>query len=470
MAQGDGLLKNTEMRPRPKHALWWRGVTIWHFHLSSTNMSRVLLTTLGSLGDLHPLIAIGLELRQRGHTVWFCVGASFRTKIELLGFEFQPLRPDIKPENPAMAQVVKEIMDPIKGVERLLRGFLFPELRATYDDLMRAMASNGGADLFLSGELVYAAPLVAEKTGVRWASYTPAPFSFFSAYDPPVVPTCPKLALFLRAFGPHVNRLMLSLLKLITRAWSEPVRRLRTELGLKPGQDAIFEDRHSPELVLAIFSPTLADPQPDWPPNTVITGFPFYDGAAQGGSLAPALANFLAAGEPPIVFTLGSTAVLDPGPFYQASAEAARLLKRRAVLLVGLNPPPAPLPEDVVAFGYVRFSEIFARAAAIVHPGGIGTTGQALRAGCPMLVMPYSYDQPDNGARMVRLGVGHTISRKHYSAERAARELRKLLTDSKYGLAAAKISGRIQKEQGASVACDALERLLNTGDGEQRRP
>ena len=433
-------------------------------------MSRVLLTTLGSLGDLHPLMAIGLELRQRGHSVWFCASASYRPKIESLGFGFHPLRPDITPENPAMAHVVREIFDPNKGVDRLLRGYLFPELRATYDDLMRAIGGNGGADLFVSGELVYAAPLVAEKTGVRWASYTTSPFAFFSAYDPPVLPPFPKLALLLRSLGPTVNQLSIGLVKLITRTWSEPVRRLRTELGLRPGKDPIYQDRHSPQLVLAIFSPELADPQPDWPSNTVVTGFPFYDGAIQESSLPRDLVRFLAAGGPPIVFTLGSSAVLDPGKFYQECAEAACLLNRRAVLLVEQNPPPAPLPEDVVAFGYVRFSEIFARAVAVVHQGGIGTTGQALRAGQLMLVMPYSFDQPDNGARMVRLGVGRTIARKRYSAKRAARELEKLLTDSKYGLAAAKISQRIQGERGAEAACNALERLLVTGNGAQRRP
>jgi len=285
-----------------------------------------------------------------------------------------------------------------------------------------------------------------------------------------VLPPFPKLALLLRSLGPTVNQLSIGLVKLITRTWSEPVRRLRTELGLRPGKDPIYQDRHSPQLVLAIFSPELADPQPDWPSNTVVTGFPFYDGAIQESSLPQDLVRFLAAGGPPIVFTLGSSAVLDPGKFYQESAEAACLLKRRAVLLVGQNPAPAPLPEDVVAFGYVRFSEIFARAAAVVHQGGIGTTGQALRAGHPMLVMPYSYDQPDNGARMVRLGVGRTIARKRYSAKRAARELQKLLTDSKYGIAAAKISQRIQGERGAEVACNALERLLITGNGAQRRP
>ena len=204
----------------------------------------------------------------------------------------------------------------------------------------------------------------------------------------------------------------------------------------------------------------LAQAQPDWPSSAVVTGFLFYDGGTEGKPLPRELEIFLAAGEPPIVFTLGSAAVLDPGNFYQESAEAARLLKRRAVLLVGQNIPPAPLPENVVAFDYVPFSELFAKAAAIVHQGGIGTTGQALRAGRPMLVMPYNFDQPDNAARLTRVSVGRTISRKRYSAESAARELTELLNGPRYARNSAEVAQRIRREQGAVAAAYALERLL----------
>src|SRR5262249_58728475 len=120
-------------------------------------------------------------------------------------------------------------------------------------------------------------------------------------------------------------------------------------------------------LVLALFSSVLARPQPDWPPKTVVTGFPFYDGAPQESPLPPELKQFLATGDRPIVFTLGSSAVLDPGNFYHESAQAAHLLNRRAVLLLGQNPPPPNVPENVVAFGYVRFSELFEEAAAVAH-------------------------------------------------------------------------------------------------------
>lgn len=423
-------------------------------------MSRIVFTTVGSLGDLHPLIAMGRKLGERGHSVMFATSTCHKARITSLGFEFQVLRPDILPDTPILTQWMKEVMDAKRGPERLLRGFLFPQLRATYDDLMQAMASGGGADLLVSGEGVYAARLIAEKTAVPWASCVAAPFSFFSAYDPPVLPLCPGFSRFLHRLGLSTNQAAIGMVKLCTRGWTKPIRQLRAELKLPPpGQDPIYEGRLSSQLVLATFSSALAHAQPDWPSHTVITGFPFYDG---GGERTPQeLERFLAAGDAPIVFTLGSAVVFDPGNFYRESVRAAGLLGRRAILLVGQNSPPAALPDHIAAFDYIPFSEIFPRAAAVVHQGGIGTTAQALRAGRPMLVMPHSYDQPDNATRMVGLGVARTLSRRDYSGKRAARELKHLLTDASYERRAAEIGRQVAGEDGATKAADALEKLLN---------
>jgi UDP:flavonoid glycosyltransferase YjiC (YdhE family) len=426
-------------------------------------VSRILLATIGSLGDLHPLIAIAMELRRRGHTVRFATSETYRPKLESLGFGFDSMRPDATPENPAMAQMVKEIMDPVKGTERLIKGLIMPRLQETCADLVRAVTGPSAIDLLVSGELVYPAPLIAEKFGVRWASCTTAPMSFFSAYDPAILPPVPRLSALLRALGPGVNKAAIHVIKMATRSWSEPVLRLRAELGLPVGRSAIYEGKFSPNLVLAIFSSALAVPQPDWPPNTVVTGFPFYDGECTPEPESQPLADFLNSGDPPIIFTLGSSAVLDPGNFYQESAEAARLLNRRALLLVGRNPHPSRLPEGVIAHGYARYSEVFPRAKAVVHQGGVGTTGQALRAGCPMLVMPYNFDQQDNAARIARLEVGKVISRKNYSAKLAARSLSELIENPQYARNAEEISRAVQKERGAETACDALERLIEKG-------
>jgi rhamnosyltransferase subunit B len=101
----------------------------------------------------------------------------------------------------------------------------------------------------------------------------------------------------------------------------------------------------------------------------------------------PALKKFLEVGDPPIVFTLGSAAVMDAGNFYQESIQAAKQLNRRAVLLIGKNLPPENLSADVIAVNYAPYSQIFPHACAIAHQGGIGTTAQALRAARPTLIM-----------------------------------------------------------------------------------
>ena len=98
-----------------------------------------------------------------------------------------------------------------------------------------------------------------------------------------------------------------------------------------------------------------------------------------------------------------------------------------------------------------------------MHQAGIGTTAQALRAGKPMLIVPFSHDQPDNGARMVRLGVAKVIGRRQYSAATAAEALRGLLDDPAYRERGAAAAGQIHRENGAGAAATVIERLLHGG-------
>jgi UDP:flavonoid glycosyltransferase YjiC (YdhE family) len=207
----------------------------------------------------------------------------------------------------------------------------------------------------------------------------------------------------------------------------------------------------------------MAEPQPDWPPNTIITGFTFYDAKGEGTRrLPPELKAFIDRGEPPVVFTLGSAEVYAPGCFFTESVKAAEMLKLRAVLLVGdSGPPPVNLPEHIVAAGYAPFSELFSHASVIVHQGGIGTAAQALRSGRPSLVTPRIFDQVDNAARLVRLGTSRTIGRKAYAAKRIAVELKRLTRVDRYQIRAAEAAHRVQEEDGVGTACDAIEQLLH---------
>ncbi|MBW3540632.1 MAG: glycosyltransferase, partial [Planctomycetes bacterium] len=104
-----------------------------------------------------------------------------------------------------------------------------------------------------------------------------------------------------------------------------------------------------------------------------------------------------------------------------------------------------------MAIDYAPYGQVFPRAAAVVHHGGVGTTALAMRCGCPMLVVPFAWDQWDNAHRAVRLGIARTIERRHYTPARAAGELRKLLNDPAYSQRAQQVAARMQYENGVET-------------------
>ncbi len=421
---------------------------------------RIVLSNIGTFGDINPLVAIALELKRRGHVPVMAIPEVYRSKIEPLGLEFHPIRPDIDPTNTLLVEMIYDVN---KGTETGLRKFLFPVLRQTYDDLLAAATQPARADLLLLGELNYAGPLVAEVTGIPWASYVLAPLSFFSAFDPPVLPMYPRLARADRII-PGMGRIIQKLARFVSRKWPEPIYALRRELGLPRGRNPLFDAKHSPHLVLALFSRMLGVEQRDWPANTLITGFCFYDADGGNSALPEELEQFLGAGEPPVVFTLGSAAVLAAGRFYEYSARAAMRMGIRAVLLIGAderNRPPMPLPDSICVTPYAPYSALFPRVSMVVHQGGVGTTAQCLRAGKPMLIMPYSHDQPDNARRMRRLEVAKSIQRGNYTPLRVARKLRALLGEQRFFRHASSVAQQLEREDGVGTACDALEGLYH---------
>jgi len=424
---------------------------------------RVVITTFGSLGDLNPYLGLALGLKARGHDPVIATAEFYRRLVEAEGVGFRPVRPDRDPHD---TEEVRRIMNPIMNPRRtpgyLMKKLLFPRLQESYEDLSEA---TRGADVLLTHPLTFAGPLVAEKVNIPWVSTVLAPISFFSAHEFPALPVFTRTALVLRRLGPGAGRALVGLAKRATRHWPEPVRRLRTEIGLSPGKHPIHEGQFSHELVLAMFSRVLAEPRPDWPPNTRITGHVFYDGPSRD-ELSPDLERFLASGPAPVVFTL-STSVVGKGPaaasFYRESLKAARILKLRSVFLVGNDPKsrlPVPLPKGVAAVDRAPFSKLFPRAAAVVHQGGIGTVGQALRAGRPQLLVPFAFDQPDNAQRIQRLGGAEVLYPRQYTAPRAARRLGDLLGESEYIRRAGEVAGLVRSEDGVGDACAAIEELF----------
>jgi rhamnosyltransferase subunit B len=299
--------------------------------------------------------------------------------------------------------------------------------------------------------------LLAEKRRLRWASTVLAPLSLFSAIDPPVFAAAPWLD-FVRRLGVAPYRLVFQIARGMMRKWELPLRTLRAELGLPPTRRiAQIEGQYAPGLNLALFSRVLAQPQADWPPNTVICGFAHYDGQPPEGATQAALEAFLAAGPPPVVFALGSSAVMVAEDFWQHAIETGRRLDRRAILLTGKPPEElGTLPPGVAAFQYLPYSSVFPHAAAIVHSGGIGTLAQALASARSQLIVPVAFDQPDNARRAIRLGVGRTVPFRRASADTMTRELAVLLETPAYAERAAAVGSAVQAEDGTTNACDLL--------------
>ena len=422
---------------------------------------RIVLSTFGSFGDVHPYVAIALELKARGHHPVIATSEVYREKMNAVGIDFHPVRPVMpsydQPE--VLADLIGRVMNPKTGGE-VVAEMVVPHLRDIYEDLD---AATEGADLLLTHPLPLVGPIIAQKKRLTWVSSILAPASFLSVYDPIVPPQWPSLYHAMR-LSPWIGRGVMTLAKAKLDKIMQPVYELRRELGMPRGEQPILNGQHSPTKVLALFSKMLAKPQPDWPPNSVVTGFPFYDRRDFFGEtkMPNGLIEFLASGTAPIVFTLGSSAYWVARDFYHDSIEAARILGRRALLLIGhaRNMPPSPLPEGVAAFEYAPYSEVLPRACAIVHQGGVGTTGQGMQSGKPVLIVPHAHDQFDNAARVERLGCGRILPRPRYNAKSAIREIGLLLENQSYSDAAARVGNVVRDEDGARVAADEIEKVL----------
>src|SRR6516164_8524835 len=178
---------------------------------------RIVLTTFGSLGDLHPYIAVALGLQARGHEAVVATSGYYRQKIEALGLGFRAVRPD-HPDSEADSELMRRIMDRRTGSEFVIRELMMSVLRESYED---TLAAAEGADLLVAHMLTFTTRLVAEKKGIPWASIVLQPLGLLSAHDPPVFPQIPFLAK-LRFLGPAFHRFCFRCGKSSIRSWFEP--------------------------------------------------------------------------------------------------------------------------------------------------------------------------------------------------------------------------------------------------------
>jgi rhamnosyltransferase subunit B len=413
-----------------------------------------LFIPVGSHGDVHPLVGLAVAMKARGHRVVVCCNGFFRGLIERNGLEFV----EFGTEAQYLAITSRpELWDARQG-SRLVLELLVDQLRPVYGYLLQRWHQEKFT--LVASPLCTAARLLHETHAVPLISTHLQPVVMRSVYD------IPRLPLPMPAWAPHWwTRAMFWL---IDAVGVDPVlcpslNAFRQELGLQPVRRVMNGWWNSPQRVIGLWPAWFAQPQRDWPAQAYLAGFPLYD-EHEIGTMPPALAGFLAAGSPPIAFTPGS-AMRQGRAFFEAAIGACEKLGRRGVLLTRFAEHlPAELPANILHVPFVPFSALLPHCAALVHHGGIGTLAQGFAAGLPQLVMPMAHDQPDNLARLRRLGAGDGLLPAQFKAPAVAAKLQALLGNAQVLARCKELQASINKVRSVTVACELLEAELATSE------
>jgi rhamnosyltransferase subunit B len=418
-------------------------------------VSRILVTTFGTAGDLNPFVALALGLMARGHGVEFAVEDNFRSTLIDTGFDkVHRLSGGIDPTSVASERQLYGSSLPFRSVQAMISRYIVPTLMERVEDLRIAAV---GLDLIIAPPEQFAASIVSELTGIPWVSVRLSPVSVPSAHVNPhpwPVRLPDPLQQVVNVLQWRVGTAALRLMA------DRPINAIRARYGLPPRRNQLTTGNLSHDLAAIAVSPAFVPVQPDWPAQLGVTGFCFWD-TPTAWTPSPELTSFLDGSRPVVTVSTGSISpqsgtVFDR--FYNVSIEAVRRAGARA-LVVGA--PAASLPDslsdDVLALPFAPFSTIYPHCAAVI----IGTTAQGLRAGVPALVVPWGFDQFFTAAQVVHIGTGRWLSRRRYTARRAATALGTLLqTDSMYCRRAGAVAARIAEEDGVANLCGEIDDLL----------
>ena len=382
---------------------------------------RWLLTSWGSRGDLHPFLALGRGLVARGHEVSLVGHPEWEAETRAVGLRFvatdEPSRHDLLQNHP---EIFSRKWGGLASLRALVQHAIAPGFAPTLNALRAEAPAH---DAIVAHHFVFPAPIAAELAGKPWATVSLAPGVVPSDFTRPGTHFGRTSTGFLARKS---NRLVWTAGRVAAGAAIDPlVNQLRAQHGLAPVRDAMF-GAHSERLNLQLYSEQFAPRPPDWSAEKRYGGFCFHD--PPDAALPPELEQFLAAGERPVLFTLGSAAVQVPGNFYEIAAEALATLGLRGLLLIGPEENrPSRLPQGVLAFPYAPYGLLMPRMRAVVHQAGIGTLSQALRAGLPSVAFPFAFDQPNNARRLEELGVAEILLPRQRTASKLVEALRRLL-------------------------------------------
>jgi UDP:flavonoid glycosyltransferase YjiC (YdhE family) len=410
---------------------------------------QVILAPVGTTGDVLPFVAIGLRLRQRGHSVVVAASGGYRSMLHAAGLE---LIETLDSKADAAALDHPNFWRPTRGLRRFAERLILPSARPQ----IAAIESRfeRGSTVIVGSTFAFGARIASEKLEVPMVSVHLAPAALRSLRNTPAIANIPGF--------PRLPRSTKRLLYWYYDRFEfdavicPGLNEIRREHGLAPVRRPLNEWLHSPTRIIGLFPPWFAPAAPDWPPQLRLTGFIFYDGP-DSRAASPDLDRFLAEGEPPIVFTAG-TAQSHGGDFFRAAVDACDRLRMRGVLISGAEKQlPTALPPALRAFAYAPFGELLPRAKAIVHHGGIGTAARALKAGVPQLVAPAAYDQPDNATRLERLGIAASLSQRRLGGATLASKLGELLARPGLDARLAEVARRFDPDRSLDDTCRLIE-------------
>jgi len=405
---------------------------------------HVILACFGTDGDVYPFLGIGNALRERGHDVTLATQEHFADRAADAGLDFSPLisRGEL---DEMLAR--KEFWDPIRGpivVARSWRRFIGDQF-----ETLAKLASRKNAVLVTHPGIV-AARILHERSDVPLISVLLQPWMIPSIHDPPAMMggwTLPRWAPAIA--GRLYYRMVDAVGDLLV---GQEVNRLRAGLGMKRVR-RIFQWWHSPHLVLGMFPDWFGEPQPDWPSQIKLVGFPLDDGRAKT-NIPRATIEFCRAGAAPVAFTFG-TGMLHSAKVFKDCVEACRRVASRGVLITRhVSQLPGALPDFMHHCEFAPFQDLFPLCATVVHHGGIGTASKALAAGVPQLILPFAFDQLDNALRVRRLGAGDFLKASQRNPRTIAAMLRALWRTKQSAQAMAK---RLNTRSGLQCAADEIE-------------
>lgn len=408
-----------------------------------------MVVSIGSAGDLFPMLALALALRGAGHRVSFLAPHLHEPIVAPTGLAFHPL-----PIDPAVLDD-RDLWDARKGF-----GVVWRATRAAAARLpafVDTLPADEVCVLLVHPLALPEADLCrAARPDIRIACAYLAPSNLPTVHDPltigprripPWMPFALRRWLWRRAGKSVIDPVTLPDINEGRRQRRLPaVRSLLTWMFTVP------------DLSIALFPEWFARTQPDWPRPLLRAGFLLYD-PDPGRAIDPELARFLDAGHAPIAFTPG-TGNRQAARYFQCALAAARALGRRAIFLTRHREQlPADLPAGVLWRDYVPLAALLPRVAALVHHGGIGTTAEALHTATPQLVVPFAHDQFDNAARVEALGAGLVLPAARLDAARLERSLGRLLSSADIMAQCESVALRFGEGAAIDAVCAALAAL-----------